>query len=439
MRVVIIGGGAAGMSTASRIKRLKPEYEVVVIERTSHVSHAPCGVPYYIEGFCKNLGDLTYYPPEYFREKRGIDVRTETSAVEIEQGRIFVESGGKEESIEWDSLVIATGARPRIPDIEGKDLEGVFTIDSIDDGFRIKRELAKHRRVVIVGAGYIETGLIEALIALNKEVTVIEKEPQVLPQVDPEVAKVLEREISEHAEVRTGEEVVAIEGRERVEKIVTDRNEYHTEMVILATGVEPNVELARDLGVKLGETGAIFTDSRMRTNVENVYAAGDCAETVHMVSGKRVWIPLAPAANRMGYVAGANIAGADLKFPGVAGTALTKFFDLQIGKTGLNEREAKLHGFDPVSAIIETKTRPRYYPGGKEIMVKLIADRSGLLLGTQIVGYEGVPGRVRTISAFLQKKATVEDLFFADLAYFPQFGPVWDPLIISSRQLLKKL
>lgn len=292
---------------------------------------------------------------------------------------------------------------------------------------------------MIVGAGYIETGIIEALIALNKDVTVIEREPQVLPQVDSEIARVLEREISEHADVKTGEEVVAIEGKDRVERIITDRGEYRAEMIILATGVKPNVEIATDLGVKLGETGAIYTDGRMRTNVENVYAAGDCAETVHMVSGKRVWIPLAPAANRMGYVAGANIAGLDLQFPGVMGTALTKFFDLQIGKTGLNEREAELHGFDPVSATIETKTRPRYYPGGKEIMVKLVADKSGLLLGTQIVGYEGVPGRVRTISAFLQKKATVEDLFFADLAYFPQFGPVWDPLIISSRQLLKKL
>lgn len=439
MKVVVIGGGAAGMSSASRIKRINHDAEVTVFESGRFVSHAPCGIPYFIEGFSRHLEDLTYYSPEFFIKNRKINVKTNSRVIEIDSGSVVVDCLGQEIREEWDYLVIATGASPRRLGIPGEDLDGVYTVDVIEDGYTIREELKHCKDVVVVGASYVEIELAEALVSLNKNVIVIEREPQVLPSVDQDIASIMERELRVNMDVRLNETVEAIEGTDRVETVITDKEEYKADMVILATGVKPNVELARHFGVEIGKTGAIKTHSTMETSVENVYAAGDCAQTIHMISGEEVWYPLAPTANKMGYVAGSNIAGRYMEFPGVLGTTLTKFFDLQLGKTGFNEREAREHGFEPVSVTIETKTRPRYYPGGKEILVKLIASPTGKLLGAQIIGYEMVPGRVRTAAALIQKGGTVEDLFFADLAYSPPFGPVWDPLVIAARQLMKKL
>ncbi|HIP89053.1 MAG TPA: CoA-disulfide reductase [Thermococcus paralvinellae] len=436
-RVVIIGGGAAGMSTASRVKRLKPDWDVKVFEATKWVSHAPCGIPYVVEGISPKE-KLMHYPPEFFIKKRGIDLHLNARVVEVEQGRVRVEEKDGEKSYEWDYLVFANGASPKLPPIEGTDLEGVFTADLPPDAVTIREYMGKYdvRDVVVIGTGYIALEMAEAFAVQGKNVTLIGRSGRVLRKTyDKEITDIVEQKLREHLNLRLQELTLRIEGKERVEKVVTDANEYRADLVIIATGIKPNIELAKQLGVRIGETGAIWTNERMQTNMENVYAAGDVAETKHLITGRRVWIPLAPSGNKMGYVAGSNIAGVDITFPGVLGTQITKFMDLEIGKTGLSEAEALKEGYDVKTAFIEARTKPHYYPGGKKIWLKAVADKeTNRLLGLQAVGSEILP-RIDTFAVALQAGFTTKELFFADLAYAPPFAPVWDPLIVVARVL----
>jgi len=436
-RVVIIGGGAAGMSTASRVKRLKPDWDVKVFEATKWVSHAPCGIPYVVEGISPKE-KLMHYPPEFFIKKRGIDLHLNARVVEVEQGRVRVEEKDGEKSYEWDYLVFANGASPKLPPIEGTDLEGVFTADLPPDAVTIREYMGKYdvRDVVVIGTGYIALEMAEAFAVQGKNVTLIGRSGRVLRKTyDKEITDIVEQKLREHLNLRLQELTLRIEGKERVEKVVTDANEYRADLVIIATGIKPNIELAKQLGVRIGETGAIWTNERMQTSIENVYAAGDVAETKHLITGRRVWIPLAPSGNKMGYVAGSNIAGVDITFPGVLGTQITKFMDLEIGKTGLSEAEALKEGYDVKTAFIEARTKPHYYPGGKKIWLKAVADKeTNRLLGLQAVGSEILP-RIDTFAVALQAGFTTKELFFADLAYAPPFAPVWDPLIVVARVL----
>lgn len=435
--VVIIGGGAAGMSTASRVKRLKPEWDVKVFEATEWVSHAPCGIPYVVEGISPKE-KLMHYPPEFFIKKRGIDLHLNAEVIEVEQGSVRVRENDEERTYEWDYLVFANGASPQIPPIEGVGLEGVFTADLPPDALAIRdyMENTDVKDVVVIGTGYIALEMAEAFVAQGKNVTLIGRSERVLRKTfDKEVTDIVEAKLKEHLNLRLNEKTLAIEGRERAEKVITDAGEYKADLVVIATGIKPNTELAQQLGVKIGETGAIWTNERMQTSVENVYTAGDVAETNHMLTGKRVWMPLAPAGNKMGYVAGSNIAGVDVTFPGVLGTAITKFMDLEIGKTGLTEDEALKEGYEVETAFIEANTKPHYYPGAKKIWLKAVADKeSKRLLGLQAAGAEILP-RIDAFAVALQAGFTTKDLFFVDLAYAPPFAPVWDPLIVIARVL----
>jgi NADPH-dependent 2,4-dienoyl-CoA reductase/sulfur reductase-like enzyme len=433
--VAVIGGGAGGMSAASRVKALRPEWKVSVFEATSYVSHAPCGIPYVVEGL-SDPSKLMYYPPEVFIEKRGIDLHLNSKVVDVSEGSLTYVEGGHESELEWDYLLIATGASPAVPPIDGLDLDGIFTVDLPPDAEKIKKASEKVRDILIVGSGYIGLEMAEAFSVRGKKVTVIEMLSHPLPNFDDDIAEIVKVEMEKKIELHLNERVQAFEGKDRVERVVTDKNEYKAELVILATGVKPNVELAKKLGVKIGESGAIWTDSRMRTSMERVYAAGDCVETIHMITGKRVWSPLAPPGNKMGYVAGVNIAGGNIEFPGVLGTQITKFYDLQIGRTGLNEKESEENGFDVKKALIKAQTRVHYYPGGKDIHVKVIAERgTNRILGAQVVGYDSVLARIDTMATAIQAGFTTRDLFFADLAYAPPFAPTWEPLVVTARVL----
>ncbi|WP_048056043.1 CoA-disulfide reductase [Pyrococcus sp. ST04] len=435
--VVVIGGGAAGMSAASRVKRLKPEWDVKVFEATEWVSHAPCGIPYVVEGISPTE-KLMHYPPEVFIKKRGIDLHLNAEVIEVDQGYVRVREGGEERSYEWDYLVFANGASPKIPPVEGIELKGVFTADLPPDAVAIKEYMEKNevRDVVIVGGGYIGVEMAEAFAVQGKNVTVIERGDRILKRsFDKEVTDILEERMKQHVNLRLQEIIMRIEGKDRVEKVVTDAGEYKADLVVLATGIKPNTELARQLGVRIGETGAIWTNEKMQTSVENVYAAGDVAETRHVITGRRVWMPLAPAGNKMGYVAGSNIAGKEITFPGVLGTSVTKFMDIEIGKTGLTEREAIREGYDVRTAFIKASTRPHYYPGAKPIWLKGVVDNeTNKLLGVQVVGSEILP-RIDTAAAMLMAGFTTKDAFFTDLAYAPPFAPVWDPLVVLARVL----
>lgn len=294
--------------------------------------------------------------------------------IEVEQGgSLRVREGDGEHEYGWDYLVFANGASPpKVPALEGLELEGVFTADLPPDAVAITEYMEKHdvRDVVILGTGYIALEMAEAFVARGgKNVTLIGRSERVLRKTfDKEITDIVEEKLRENLNLRLEELTLRFEGDGRVERVITDAGEYRADLVVIATGIKPNTKLARELGVRIGETGgAIWTNERMETSVENVYAAGgDVAETRHLITGRRVWIPLAPAGNKMGYVAGSNIAGREIHFPGVLGTSVTKFLDLEIGKTGLTEAEAVKEGYDVRTAFIKAGTNPpHYYPGSK--------------------------------------------------------------------------
>jgi len=438
LRVVIIGGGAAGMAAASRIKRLQPKWDVKVFEASRYVSHAPCGIPFHVAGYVESLDDLCAYDVSFFREDRGIDVRIGSRVVEAGDGYVIVERNGEVEEHGWDHLLIATGTRPATLSAGCRVLEGVMCVGSIEDSVYIRDAAKKAKNIVIVGSGYLGIEMVDAMLRLHKKVTVIEMGSHPLPEYDVEIGELLKRNMEKLVEFRANERVLEIEGRDRVERVVTDKGEYKADLVVLCTGVEPNVELAKQLGAKIGDSGAIWTDEYLRTSVDGVFAAGDCAETTNIVTGRSDWIPLAAPANKMGYVAGSNIAGMNVRYPGSLKSQLTSFLDLEIGKAGLSEKEAVKAGYDVVSATVISRARAKYIPDGKSITLKMVAERNGRVLGVQAAGV-GVSKRIYGASALLYKGANVEDFFFTDFPFYPPKSPVWDPLVIAARNLFRKL
>lgn len=435
--IVIIGGGAAGMSAASRIRRLQPGWKITVLEASGWVSHAPCGIPYVVEGISE-LDRLLHYTPEFFIRERNIDLHIHARVTAVHQGEVVAQEKEGEKRYPWDQLLFATGAVPRRPPVPGTGLAGVFTADLPPDAGIIRRYMEDNgvNKVVIIGTGYVALEMAEAFVVRGMHVTLVGRSDRVLRRtLDREITDVVGKRLADELDLRLQEATRAIEGTSRVEQVVTDRQTYPADMVILATGIRPETTLAEQLGLKLGAGGAIGTDNRMRTSRPGVYAAGDVAECHHLLTGKKTWIALAPTGNKMGFVAGSNMAGHEIRFPGVVGTAVTRFMDMEIGRTGLGEEEARQAGFSVKSGVIRTATGPGYYPGHSEIWLKGIAEQgSGRLLGLQAVG-KRVLARIDTFALALQQGCTIRDLFFTDLAYAPPFAPVWDPLVTLARVL----
>lgn len=452
-RLLVVGGGAAGMAAASRAKRLKKDLDVVVVEKTRWVSFALCGLPYYLGCTVKRLSDLTYYPLSEFTEKRGINVLLETEVVDIDySGRKAVIrdlKSGSEKELEWDYLVLATGARSKaykfFPEI--REASNVFTLshlDITDEARKYALSLNHGARAVIVGAGYVGLETAENLAKLGFKVTMIEATDQVAPRVlDPDLASVVKSHLEANGvEVITGAPVKEFKlSNGKAVAVETEKGVVEGDFFVVGVGIEPNVDLARRIGAKIGETGAIWVDDHMRTSLENVYAVGDAVEHTDLVTGRRVWRPFAQIANKMGYVAGSNIAGREAVFPGSVGTSTFKAFDLVVARTGLSEEEAKAAGFKPITASLEGGTRAHYIPGRTTVKLKVVADEdTGRLLGAQAVGAsESAFWRINVIAALLTTGATVWDLFYTDLGYAPPLAPVWDPLITAARLLMRKL
>jgi len=436
MKIVVVGGSAAGMAAAAKAARVGGD--VSVFERSKYVSYAPCGIPYYLQGMVKDIESLTYYSVEYFRKKRGIDVRNEHEVVEIGDTVVALDRNGKETEMDYDRLILATGGKAIKPDIDGINLGGIHTIRTLEDGERLYRDSMKAENVAIVGGGYIGVEMAESFIKMGKKVKLFEMLPHIMPALDEEIAEVIENEmVKRGVELHLNEKVVEFTGNDRIKKIVTEKGSYDADVVLISIGVKPNIELASRLGLKIGKTGAIWTNEFMETSREGVYAAGDNVETKHIVTGEKVYIPLAPSANKMGRVSGENaVTGNKKTFPGVVGTSITKFFDLQIGKTGLSLKEAGENG---VMADITHGTRSHYYPGNKKIRVRLIADRDEhFVLGGEIIGEEGVLARINTLAAVITKKMKVEELAMLDMAYAPPFAPVWDALIVAANVIQRE-
>jgi NADPH-dependent 2,4-dienoyl-CoA reductase/sulfur reductase-like enzyme len=429
MRLLVIGGVAAGLSAAARARRLDPSLEILVLEKGPAISYGACGLPYYLEGRVRELDDLVLYTPESFRKSRNISVRTGAEVTAIAHGRREVVLD--RERVHYDRLVIATGARP-IARIAGADQPHVFRLHTLADAARLKQYLTERRprRAVVIGAGYIGLEVADALRRNGLAVTIVEAGPWILHREDAELTALVRAHLERfQVELRCGVKMERIEP-DRVADLPCD-------LVILAEGLEPNVSLAAEAGIERGRSGAIRVDERMETNLPGVYAAGDCAEANHLVLGRPAWIPLGTTANKMGRVAGANAAGRRETFPGIVGTAIVRVFDLGIATTGLSEDQARKEGFQPVKARITAPSRAAYF-GGKPVTVHLIADRvSGRLLGASITGETGVAGRINVVAAALHARMRVDDFEQLDLAYAPPFAPVWDPLLIAAQQLAK--
>ena len=433
MALVVIGGVAAGMSAATRARRLDPRLEIVVLEKGPVVSYGACGLPYFVEGRVRDADDLIVYTPEYFRKERHIDVRTGAHVVAICHSRreVLLEAGPP---VRYEHLVIATGARCDTSAIGGAKQPNCFTLHTLDDAVRMRAFLRDQRpkRAVVLGAGYIGVEAADALRRNGLRVVVLERSPHVLLRDDSQVTAAVRAQLESHGvELRCGVNVQTIEP-DRVLDVPCD-------MVVIAAGFKPNVELAVEAGVKVGRTGAVRTDDRMETSLGGVYAAGDCAEVTHLVTGRPSSIPLGTTANKTGRVAGANAAGGRERFAGVAGTSIVGIFGKAFATTGLSVAQARAEGFSPVAARIEAPSRPRYY-GGTLTTVELVADRaSRRLLGGTVVGEEGAAGRINVIAAGLQARWRVDDFEQLDLAYSPPFSPVWDPLLIAAQKLMKDL
>jgi len=446
-RLLVIGGVAAGPKAAAKAKRCDPQMEIVIYQGEEEISYAGCGLPYFISGMIKDRDKLISRTPGKFAQD-GIRVLKGRRVEEIDISEKTISGRHLESSNSFkdhfDRLVIATGAAPIRPRIEGADLRNVFYLRSIFDADAILQAIGSEMitDVVIAGGGYIGLEMAESLIQLGKKVTIVELAPQILTLFDEDFATLLRRYLeTKGIEIYTSEGIEALIGREgRVIQVRTVGREIEAHAVLMSLGVRPQVDLAKKAGLRIGETGAIWVNERMETSVEGVYAAGDCAETTHLITGKKVWVPLGSTANKQGRVAGINLCGGNAVFPGVMGTAIFKVFDFNVAKTGLSMREAEKEGFHPVQAIVRGYDRAHYYPGGKDSTLKVIADQeTGRILGGQAIG-EGPSDKLIDILAMaLHGKMTAQELANVDLAYAPPFSPALSPIIVAANVLTNKL
>ncbi|HET6773483.1 MAG TPA: FAD-dependent oxidoreductase [Acidimicrobiales bacterium] len=454
-RLVVVGGDAAGMSAAMQVRRRQPEREIVVLERGRWTSYSACGIPYLVGGSVGDIDDLVARSPETFRDRHGIDVRLghEVRAVDLDARRVeaWDDEAGRVVQLGFDTLHIATGARPLRPDLPGIDHPMVHGVQTLDDAATLQARVdgepaeggsggaggGQVRRVAVVGGGYIGLEMAEAFVQRGREVTLVEAAEQLMPTLDADVAAPLVGALGGMGvEVRLGTPLEAIDDG----GIVAGGEHIDVDLVVLGLGTRPNGELAAGAGIEVGAKGAVRVDRRQRTSADGVWAAGDCCESYHLVARAPVHIALGTVANKQGRVAGINMGGGYASFPGVLGTAVTKVCNVEIGRTGLSRAEAERYGFATVEASIEGESRAGYLPERKRITVKAIAEvGTGRLIGAQIVGEEGTAKRIDVLATAIQAGLTAAQVVDLDLGYAPPFGPVWDPVHVVARELVRGL
>ena len=446
-RLLIVGGDAGGMTAASQARRRVgvDELEIVAFERGDYTSYSACGIPYFVGGEVTDIDALIARSPEEHR-RNGIDVQMRSEVVAIDLGARAVTVRDLDSSTErlepFDQLVIATGSSPTRPPLPGIDAPGIHGVQTLGDGVALSNDLARldpsSASAVVVGAGYVGLELAEALHRRGLHVTVVEAGEQPMATLDPDMGALVADAIRGLGiDLRTETKVEAFEtGADgRVSAVVVGDNTLAADVVVLGLGVKPNVELARDAESRSARPAASRPTRRMATSAEGVWAAGDCVQCHHRVSGRPVTIALGTHANKQGIVAGENATGGDAKFAGVIGTAVTKICDTEVARTGLNEREARDAGFDFSTSTVEPTTRAGYYPGAKRITVKIVVERtSNRLLGAQIVGKEGAAKRIDVLATAIWNEMTVDEIAQLDLGYAPPFSPLWDPVQVAARQ-----
>jgi NADPH-dependent 2,4-dienoyl-CoA reductase/sulfur reductase-like enzyme len=447
VKILIIGGNAAGLTAASRAKRLDPRLDVTVVEKGPAISYSTCGIPYYLAKMVAS-DDLISYTPESFESERGITVHTNTRIDEVTPSRkraagVRTDTGERVE-FAYERLLIATGVKTKLPDIPGTSLRNVFTLNNLEDAMRINEVLASVRRVAIIGAGYVGLEMAECLHALGKTIHVYEREPHVLPGMDDDMAQIIEYELQRFGvRLSTSAKVLALVGTERgVEgvKAASGLGIEPVDMVLLDTGVVPRVELAHGAGIQVGITGAISVNAHMETNVPGIFAAGNCAEAFCGIRRRPVLNFIGTVAAKQGRVAGENLAARKTKFLGAMGTTVVKVFDLAVARTGLCSEDAAAESIPIVSARVEASDRAAYFPGAGKLWVKLIAQReNGKLLGAQVAGYGDASKRIDVAAAAITAGMRVDELAQLDLAYSPPYGNLWDPLLIAAQAVLRKM
>ncbi len=445
-RLVVVGGVAAGPKAAAKAKRCNPDLEVVIYQEEGAVSYGGCGLPYYISGQIKERRQVVARTIEQFAQDAiQVKLKHRVEEIDLKEKKVVVRNleTGDEFADYYDKLVLATGSFPIRPQVPGAELQGVFYLRSIFDADLLRERLSSDliRKVVVVGGGYIGLEMAESLQELGKEVTVVEQAPQILTLFDQDMARLVQRYLEKKGlAILVNEGLQEIKGQQgRVYALRTSKQEIQTDAVLLSLGIRPRVELARQAGLRIGETGAIWVNERMETSAEDIFAAGDCVETTHLVTGKKVWIPLGSTANKQGRVVGINVGGGSAIFPGVLGTTICKVFDFNVAKTGLNMQEAQRAGFSPLQAIVRGYSAAHYYPGMKESVLKVIADqKTGRILGAQSVGEGPSDKFIDVISMALWARLDCLALGSADLAYAPPFSPALAPVIVAAHVLQNK-
>jgi len=441
-RVVVVGGDAAGMTAASRVRGTDPEAEVVVLELGRFTSYSACGIPYLIGGVVSGgVEALVARSPDEHR-RRGIDVRMATEAMEVDTaaGEVVVldHHTGRTERLGYDHLLLATGGEPIRPPLPGIDLPFIHGVQSLGDAEALLA-LAEEgcRRIVVVGGGYIGLEMAEAYIERGCSATIVERLAQPLALLDEDFGGRLADALRGRGiDVRTNTDVQGFEPG----LVHTSGGDITADLVVLGIGVRPRAQLAAAAGIELGVAGAVHVDDRQATTTERVWSAGDCAESTHLVTGKQVHIALGTYANKHGRVAGINIAGGDVRSPPVAGTAITKLCSLEIGLTGIRQSQAVAEGLDAIAVTVDTSTTAGYMPDASSMTVRMTAERgTGRLLGAQIIGGEGSAKRVDTVATALAARMTVTEVADLDLAYAPPFSSVWDPVAVAAREAMKEV
>lgn len=447
--LIIIGGVAAGMKAAAKARRESATIRITVLTDEEYISYASCGMPYFIGDVIKDSQKLIIREPNYFKNMHAIDVLTRYQVTEIDSKSKQVKAKdiktGLDHKFHYDKLIIATGAQPVIPPLPGISLNNIFTLRTIPDARGIKSlvDSGRVKNAVIVGGGLIGLEMVENLALRGIKVTLVELLDQILPPLDKDMALLVEKYVKENGiEVITSDGVKSFvgDGGNNVIQVITGKRQLPADMVLLSIGIRPNTKLAQDAGIKIGTTRAIEVNERMETNVPDVYAIGDCAENVHLVTGKPAWIPLGSTAAKMGRTAAINATGGIDTLPGVLGTMIVKIFEMNVGKTGLSEREAIKEGFEVESTIVPAADKAHYYPEAKDIIIKLIADRTTRrLLGAEIIGMGVVDKRIDIVATALTFGATVDQVSKLDLAYAPPYAMSMDAILVAANVLNNKL
>ncbi|HDD69942.1 MAG TPA: NADH oxidase [Candidatus Bathyarchaeota archaeon] len=443
-RIVIIGAHAAGVDAASAARKTDRTAEITLITKQRQAGYSPCGIPFVLGRHIPSFDKLIVFPQSYFQMMK-LNLMLETTATNIDTKAKTVEiqdKTGTQKTLEYDSLILTTGSYPFVPPIKGREKQGVYVLKTIEDGKKIDQAIENSKSAVVVGAGLIGLETAVAFVERGLKTTVVELLPQVLPaMLDADMAKIVQNMLEEKGmRIITGHAVDEILGEEKVTGVSVAGEQIPCDMVVVATGVRANTELAKNAGITIGETRGIKTNMRMETSVKDVYAAGDCAESVHLVTGRPTLSQLGTTAVRQAKVAGTNAAGGYAIFPGVLGSAVTKFFDTEIGVTGLTEFFGKRVGLETVTGTITSKTRPEYYPGGLPIKIKLVVEKeTERIVGVQMIGGEQVTQRVNALSFAIQKQMTVRDLAKADTAYAPPLNETWEPMVLAAEIALRKL